>query len=278
MTTWAIGDVHACLDELERLLDHIAFDPAADRLWFVGDLVNRGPRSLDTLRFVRGLGDRAITVLGNHDLHLLAAAAGVRAPRSKDNFDDVLTAPDRDELLDWLRWRQLLHTDDKLGFTLVHAGLHPHWDMLTAHGLARDIEAYLRKPGFAELFTWMYGNQPSLWSSDLDGNERLRFAINAFTRMRYCHADGTLDFDESGPPGTQPDHLTPWFDLPGRARVGTRIVFGHWSSLGYVHRNGVHGLDAGCLYGNALTALNLDDGETVVQIDCPGAVSRSPAP
>ena len=270
MTTWAIGDVHACLDDLERLLDRIAFDPAADRLWFVGDLVNRGPRSLDTLRFVRGLGDCAITILGNHDLHLLAAAVGVRAPRPKDNFDDVLNAPDRDELLDWLRWRQLLHTDDQLGFTMVHAGLHPHWDMLTAHSLARDIEAHLRRPGFADLLTWMYGDQPATWSPRLTGSERLRFAINAFTRMRYCQADGTLDFDESGPPGSQPDHLMPWFDHPDRPRGSTRLVFGHWSQLGCVHRNDVHGLDAGCVYGNALTALNLDDGETMVQIGCPG--------
>lgn len=277
MTTWAIGDVHACLDELQQLLARIAFDPAADQLWFVGDLVNRGPQSLATLRFVRALGERAITVLGNHDLHLLAAATGARQPRSKDNFDAILAAPDREQLLDWLRHRPLLHADDKLGFTLVHAGLHPHWDRALAHRLAGEVEAELRAPDFADLFTWMYGNEPASWSAALTGRERLRFAINTFTRMRYCHADGTLDFSESGPPGSQPEHLVPWFDLPDRVAIDTQIVFGHWSSLGYVHRNGVHGLDAGCMWGNALTALNLDDGETVVQVACPGAMTPGQA-
>jgi bis(5'-nucleosyl)-tetraphosphatase (symmetrical) len=271
MTTWAIGDVHACLDDLHRLLERIDFAAGRDHLWFVGDLVNRGPHSLATLRFVRDLGSSAISVLGNHDLHLLARAHGARDPRSKDRFDEVLAAPDRHELFDWLRARPLLHHDDRLGFTLVHAGLHPAWDLATARMLAGEVEAQLRAPDYAEVFTWMYGDEPARWSPDLGGKGRLRLAINTFTRMRYCHADGSLDFDQSGPPGSQPTDLTPWFDVAGRANRDLRIVFGHWSTLGYIRRNGVHALDSGCLWGGALTALNLDDGETVVQVDCAGA-------
>ena len=272
MTTWAIGDVHACLDDLHRLLERIGFNAHHDCLWFVGDLVNRGPHSLETLRFVRDLGASAITVLGNHDLHLLARAHGARDPRSKDRFDAVLAAPDRHELFDWLRSRPLLHHDARLGFTLVHAGLHPAWDLATARGLAREVEERLQAPDYAEVFTWMYGNEPAQWSPVLAGEDRLRLAINAFTRMRYCHPDGSLDLDQSGPPGSQPPDLTPWFDMPGRAHRDLRLVFGHWSTLGYVHRNGVHALDSGCLWGGALTALNLDDGATVAQVDCAGAM------
>ena len=270
MTTWAIGDVHACRDELQALLERIRFDAARDHLCFVGDLVNRGPHSAATLRFVRALGDAATVVLGNHDLHLLAAASGHRTPRSKDTFDDVLAAPDRDELLDWLRHRPLLHHDADRGFTLAHAGLHPAWDLVTAQGLAREVEAQLRAPDYDRVFTWMYGDDPAAWSPELAGPERHRFAINAFTRMRYCTAEGRLDLKASGPPGTQPAGLLPWFEVPGRANADLRIVFGHWSTLGYAARTGVYALDSGCLWGGALTALCLDDPDTVVQLDCTG--------
>ncbi len=270
MTTWAIGDVHACLDELQALLERIDFHPERDRLWFVGDLVNRGPHSAATLRFVRDLGDAAVVVLGNHDLHLLAAAHGSRTPRGKDTFDDVLDAPDREALLDWLRRRPLLHHDAELGFTLVHAGLPPVWDLATAQQLAGEVEALLRAPDYAQVFTWMYGDEPAAWSPALAGTERHRFAINAFTRMRYCTVDGELDFGPSGPPGSQPADLRPWFDVPGRANADLRIVFGHWSTLGYRHQAGTYGLDAGCLWGGALTALCLDDPARVVQLDCTG--------
>lgn len=271
MTTWAIGDVHGCRAELDRLLERLRFDPAADRLWFVGDLVNRGPDSLGCLRRVRDLGDAAVTVLGNHDLHLLATTTGDRRPRAKDRFDDILAAPDRAALLDWLRHRPLLHHDRDLGFTLVHAGLHPAWTLATAQALAREVEGMLRGPDYAEMFAWMYGDGPAHWSPELGATERWRFVINAFTRMRYCAPDGRLDLDESGPPGSQAPGLLPWFDVPGRASADQRIVFGHWSTLGYCARNGAFGLDSGCLWGGALTALCLDDPAHVVQLDCAGA-------
>lgn len=267
MSTWAIGDVHGCRDALRRLLDRIGFTPDRDRLWFVGDLVNRGPDTLATLRFVRDLGDAAICVLGNHDLHLLATAAGIRR-RGKDRFDELLAAADRDELLDWLRRRALLHHDSGLGFTLVHAGLHPDWDLATARALAAELEEILRAPGYRRLFDYMYGDEPSRWSPDLTVTERHRLAINVFTRMRYCTVDGRIDLGPSGPPGSQPAGLVPWFEVPGRASADLRIVFGHWSSLGRTARAGVHGLDSGCCWGGALSALRLDDGEHLVQVEC----------
>lgn len=272
MATWAIGDLHGCYDELQRLLERIDFSPERDRLWFVGDLVNRGPDSLACVRFVRDLGERAVCVPGNHDLHLLAAAAGVRGARTKDTFDDILNAPDRGNLLDWLRFRPLLHHDAGLGFTLVHAGLHHDWDLATAQALATEVEAELRDDDPLRPFAYMYGNEPAQWSPDLAGEERIRCAINVFTRMRYCHADGSLDLGSTGAPGTQPAGLVPWFDLPNRAHTGLRIVFGHWSTLGYCARNGVYALDSGCLWGGRLTALSLDDPRTVVQVDCAGAL------
>jgi bis(5'-nucleosyl)-tetraphosphatase (symmetrical) len=272
MTTWAIGDLHGCLDEFERLLARLDFDPARDRLWFVGDLVNRGPDSLGCLRRVRDFGDRAITVLGNHDLHLLATAAGIRRVRSKDTFDDVLDAPDRDELLDWLRLQPLLHRDQALDFTMVHAGLHRDWDLDTAARLAAEVETELRKPDCGGLFEYMYGDEPARWSDRLSGEDRIRAIINVMTRMRFCHPDGSLDLDPSGPPGSQPGDLVPWYEVPDRASAGERVVFGHWSRLGYLSTHGIHALDSGCLWGGRLTALNLDNPEEVIQVDCPGAL------
>lgn len=275
MTTWAIGDLHGCHDAFRRLLEAIGFDPARDRLWLVGDLVNRGPESLACLRSVRALGDAAVCVPGNHDLHMLARAAGVRPRKRKDRFDDVLEAPDCGELLDWVRFRPLLHHDADLGFTLVHAGLHPHWDLATAQALAGEVESELRRDDHERLFAYMYGDEPIAWSPALSGEARIRFAINCFTRMRYCDADGRLDLGPTGPPGTQPPGLMPWFEVPGRANADLNIVFGHWSTLGYAARNGAYCIDSGCLWGGHLTALRLDGEREIVQVACgEGAASR----
>lgn len=260
MTVYAIGDLQGCLDPLQRLLDRIAFDPARDRLWFCGDLVNRGPASLATLRFVRGLGDAAVTVLGNHDLHLLATAWADNRPRKKrDTFDDILVAPDRMELLEWLRRRPLLHHDPEVGFTMVHAGIPPQWDLQDARVAARELEAALGGDGFIGVLRQMYGDRPDRWSPTLEGIDRLRFTVNAFTRMRYLRPDGSLEFDNKGPVNPADETLTPWFCFPGRRSAGQPIVFGHWSTLGEVAHQGAFSLDTGCVWGGQLTALQLND-------------------
>jgi bis(5'-nucleosyl)-tetraphosphatase (symmetrical) len=260
MAVYAIGDVQGCLDPLRRLLDRIGFDPARDRLWFCGDLVNRGPASLDTLRFVHGLGERAVTVLGNHDLHLLAAAWDDSRPRKKrDTLDDILAAPDRDELLEWLRRRPLLHHDPAIGFTMVHAGLPPQWDLDQARIAAGELEAVLGGDRFVDFLRQMYGNFPDRWVPDLEGIDRLRYIVNAFTRLRYVRADGRLDFERKGPPHQTSPDLVPWFHFPGRRSAGLRLVFGHWSTLGDVTHDGAFGLDTGCVWGGRLTALRLND-------------------
>lgn len=272
MATYAIGDVQGCFDELSALLGRLEFDAERDRLWFAGDLVNRGPKSLETLRFVRGLGDRAITVLGNHDLHLLAAAFDVRLAAPKDTFEAVLAAPDRDKLLDWLRHRPLLHHEDTLGFTLIHAGLPPQWDLRQALSCASEVEAVLRGDGYGEFFQEMYGNRPNRWSDGLAGWDRLRFIVNCFTRLRYCMPDGRLMLKEKGRPGTQRSGALPWFSIPGRASRDLRILFGHWSTLGPRPEPGIFPLDTGCLWGGELTALRLEDRQRF-RWDCPGWLS-----
>jgi bis(5'-nucleosyl)-tetraphosphatase (symmetrical) len=266
VATWAVGDLQGCHRELLDLLQAIRFRPDADTLWFTGDLVNRGPESLECLRFVRELGDTAIVVLGNHDLHLLAVAAGARKPRRKDTLDSILTAPDRDALLDWLRRRPLLHHDAALGFTLVHAGLPPQWDLKTAAAAAAEIETVLRRDDARSYFEKMYGNKPDRWSEKLRGAERLRFITNCLTRLRYCDADGRLELEETGPPGSQADHWLPWYAVPGRRSRELRIVFGHWSTVRLepapdFERWNVFPLDTGCVWGGTLTALRLDDGK-----------------
>lgn len=257
MATYAIGDIQGCYDDLRRLLDRLAFDPLRDKLWLVGDLVNRGPDSVQVLRFVKGLGQQAVTVLGNHDLHLLAVVAGNPRHARKSNLHGVLEAPDRDELMHWLRHRPLLHRDTKLGFTLVHAGLPPQWDIAQALACASELEEVLRGPNHREYLHSMYGNEPGRWSDDLSGVERLRFITNCLTRLRYCDAEGNLALKEKGAPGTQPAPWMPWFAVPRRASRDERIVFGHWSTLGYFARHNVWALDSGCLWGGGLTAIRL---------------------
>lgn len=267
MAIYVVGDVQGCHDALLRLLTALRFDLARDQLWFAGDLVNRGPQSLETLRFVQGLGDRAICVLGNHDLHLLARAAGGRSGR-RDSLDAILAAPDRDSLLYWLRQRPLLHTVP--GWVLCHAGLAPGWTLALAVGLAREVEAALRGKDYALFLAAMYGDQPALWSPALTGMDRLRFAVNAFTRMRYCAPDGTLEFHAKGMPGTQPSPLQPWFTSPARLAIDAEIMFGHWSTLGQVHwpQHRVWGLDTGAVWGGRLTALNLETRQ-LTAVECP---------
>jgi len=271
MTAYAIGDIQGCHAELERLLDRLDFDPAADRLWLAGDLVNRGPESLAVLRRVHALGDAAIVVLGNHDLHLLAVAAGNARHSKKSTLGAILRAPDRDELLDWLRRRPLLHHDPDLGLTLVHAGLPPQWNLAEALACARELETVLRSDDYPEFMHAMYGNEPARWSPDLSGLERLRFITNALTRLRFCALDGTLALKEKGEIGSQSPGLLPWFQVPGRRTRADRIVFGHWSALGYWSGENVWAIDSGCLWGGALTALRLDrEPLEPIQIECAG--------
>jgi bis(5'-nucleosyl)-tetraphosphatase (symmetrical) len=264
MATYAIGDIQGCHRELLDLLDAIGFDAGRDRLWFTGDLVNRGPESLEVLRFVRGLDDRALVVLGNHDLHLLAAAAQPGRLRPKDTLDGVLAAPDRDGLLEWLRRRPLFHGDAELGFVMVHAGLPPQWSTGEAAERAAEVEAALRGEAAAGFYAAMYGDGPSRWAPDLAGPERLRFITNCLTRLRYLSPQGDLSLDAKGPPGTQPSPLIPWYAVPGRRSAGDEILFGHWSTvhLGTETDFGrwrVHPLDTGCVWGGRLTALRLED-------------------
>jgi bis(5'-nucleosyl)-tetraphosphatase (symmetrical) len=273
MTTYAIGDIQGCYDDLMRLLESIHFEPARDILWFVGDLVNRGPKSLETLRFVRALGDAAITVLGNHDLHLLALEAGKRPPKKKDTLHTIFEATDCDELLHWLRHRPLIHYDRDRNQVLVHAGLPPQWKAKKAAAYAAEVEAILRSDQHLELFHNMYGDEPTLWDPELTGWPRIRFIINALTRMRYCSANGRLNLNEKFAPGSQPKGLIPWFEAPERRSRKKEIIFGHWSTLGLVRREGVIALDTGCVWGGRLTAVDLDDPQrTTYGCDCAGAL------
>ena len=262
MPTYAIGDLQGCFDELTDLLELIRFDPGRDRLWFTGDLINRGPQSLACLRFVRELGDAAITVLGNHELHLLAIANGqVQYMHEGDTLQNILAAQDRTELLDWLRHLPLLHHDAQTGFTLVHAGLPPQWQLAEAKGYAREVEQALRGAHHRDYFANMYGNEPARWSPDLSGWERLRFITNCLTRIRYCCADGALDLKEKGAPGAH--NALPWFEIADRKSLPEKIVFGHWAALrDYAQDYGrfnVWPLDMGCVWGGELMALRLED-------------------
>lgn len=273
MATYAIGDIQGCYDEFMRLLERLDFDPSHDKLWLAGDLVNRGPHSLEVIRFVKGLGKRAITVLGNHDLHLLAVSEGNIKHKSRDHtLDEILEAPDREELLLWLRRRPLMHYSKKRGYALLHAGLPPQWDVKEALARAKEVETVLRGDGFHEFCMQMYGNKPSCWSSRLQGMERLRFITNCFTRMRYCDASGKLGLRDKGAPGTQPEGLHPWFRVPGRATQRCRILFGHWSTLGFYQGDNVIGLDSGCLWGGELTGLRLRKRRFPhrVKVECEG--------
>jgi bis(5'-nucleosyl)-tetraphosphatase (symmetrical) len=265
MATYAIGDVQGCYDPLQRLLDRIGFDPARDTLWFAGDLVNRGPQTPEVLRFVRDLGPCAVSILGNHDLHLLVVAAGIRPPHRGDTLDALLAAPDRDELLDWLRRRPLLHAEGD--WAMVHAGLLPQWTVAQARALAAEVEAMLQGPSYGEFLQHLYGNKPRRWAEALAGYDRLRVIVNAMTRLRLCDHDGTMEFTHKTGLHNLPAGYRPWFDWPQRASAGSRVIFGHWAALGLLQREDAVCLDTGCVWGRSLSALRLED-RALFQCDC----------
>ncbi|NOR52298.1 MAG: symmetrical bis(5'-nucleosyl)-tetraphosphatase [Gammaproteobacteria bacterium] len=272
MATYAIGDIQGCYDELLQLLEKIHFNPNKDHLWFAGDLVNRGSQSLEVLRFIKGLGDHAIVVLGNHDFHLLALWKGYqRNSKENDSLAPILAAPDRDELLEWLRHRPLLHHDHKLNISLVHAGLPPQWTLKKALKYAREVEEILRKEPFEAFLANMYGNLPDQWSDDLIGWNRIRLMVNCFTRIRFCSTKGRLDLNMKGGLKTENPDYHPWFQIEGRKSRKNRIIFGHWSTLGLHHENNATSIDTGCLWGGTLTAMRIDTPTPqFISYNCPG--------
>lgn len=262
MTTWAIGDVQGCLDPLERLLAKLGFDETRDELWLVGDLVNRGPDSLGVLRRLYGMRQACRVVLGNHDLHLLAVAAGAEPMKRKDTFGDVLAAPDAGTLLDWLRHQPLLHYDESRATVMTHAGIPPDWSLADARRLAGEVEDVLRTGDAPAYLRAMYGNDPDRWDESLTGLDRLRVITNHLTRMRFLDERGALDLVSKEGTGTAPPGFRPWFEMPHRRAVDVRIVFGHWAALeGRCDTDNVEALDAGCVWGRELVALDLDTGE-----------------
>lgn len=271
MAIYAIGDVQGCYSELNRLLEKISFDPANDQLWFCGDLVNRGSESLQTLQFVKSLGDRAISVLGNHDLHLLALHHGVEKVRDASSLQQVLDSPERDELMAWLQNLPILHYDELHHALLVHAGIYPDWGLSKALKLAAEVETALRGKHARKFLSKMYGNKPTRWSDDLTGYRRLRFIANAFTRMRYFNAAGELDFDSTGSPRqNMRSGLTPWFQMASALREDKRVFFGHWSTLPVGCYGRCFALDGGCVWGGHMVALRIDyEAEDWFFVDSP---------
>jgi bis(5'-nucleosyl)-tetraphosphatase (symmetrical) len=271
MAIYAVGDIQGCHAELVQLLETIRFDEAADKLWLVGDLVNRGPGSLEVLRLVKSLGESAITVLGNHDLHLLAVAEGVADLHRSDTLDEVLNAHDCDELLHWLRSQRLLHSEE--GYVLVHAGLLPQWSVEQAVSLAHEVEQALRDDNHAVFLARMYGNAPHQWDDKLTGYKRLRVIVNAFTRMRICTNEGEMEFKFKGEVENIPAGYLPWFEVPNRCSADASVIFGHWSALGLKLEPRVIALDTGCLWGGPLSAIRLEDRQ-LFQVACNNPVAK----
>lgn len=270
MPLYLIGDVQGCDAALSRLLEKIDFSPSRDRLVLLGDLVNRGPASLNVLRRLQALGNSVSCLLGNHDLHLLAVAQGVRKPHRSDTVDDILNAPDREDLLDWLRWRPLALREE--GVLMVHAGVLPQWSADQTLVLAGEVQAILRSPDWGAFMHQMYGNLPDQWQASLQGAERWRVIVNALTRLRYCTADGRMEFEtKTGGVQDAPPGFLPWFDVPGRKTAENVVAFGHWSTLGWVNRPDILSLDTGCVWGGALSAVRLGDGarqRELIQVHC----------
>ena len=269
---YLLGDLQGCCDALMHMLQKIDFSPSRDQLYALGDLVNRGPHSLRTLQTLASLGNSAHCVLGNHDLHLLAAAHGVRPVHRRDTLDEILHSPQREDWLNWVRHQALaIHAH---GWLMVHAGVPPQWDLATTLGLAAEVESQLRGPDLPDFLKVMYGNQPALWSPNLQGADRLRFAINALTRIRFVTADGALDLKSKEGADEAPTGCIPWFEVAGRATAGQPIAFGHWSTLGLITRADLLALDTGCIWGGALTAVRIDGNEQeIIQVQCAQAQS-----
>jgi bis(5'-nucleosyl)-tetraphosphatase (symmetrical) len=265
MATYAIGDVQGCNDALQRLVKQVQFDPVSDRLWFVGDLVNRGPDSLKVLRYIKSLETAAVVVLGNHDLFLLALAEGIVKPSAQDTLQPILDAPDRDELLGWVRQQRLLYHESS--FVLVHAGLLPQWSMREAEDLAREVETGLRSPYYKDVLRALYPSKHLQWSSNLTGPIRLATIIKVLTKLRACSADGLMESSYSGPPDHIPTGFVPWFHIENHERRETTIICGHWASLGLHCEKNVLAIDSGCVWGRQLTAIRLEDRK-VFQVGC----------
>ncbi|ROV61842.1 bis(5'-nucleosyl)-tetraphosphatase (symmetrical) [Vibrio ponticus] len=264
MATYIVGDIQGCFDELKQLLNTVQFNPTQDQLWLAGDLVARGPKSLETLRFVKQLGDNARVVLGNHDLHLLAVSLGIHRVKDKDQTAPIFAAEDKDELLTWLRHQPLMAEHEE--FVMSHAGISPQWDLATARANAKEVEQILQSHDWTWLIENMYANQPDLWDNKLEGIERYRYIINAFTRMRFCFADARLDMDCKLPPQeVTGDELVPWFELPSRIRLDKAVIFGHWAALEGHQSDQEIGLDTGCVWGGSLTMLRWEDKQFFTQ-------------
>lgn len=266
MSTYLVGDLHGCFDELESLLSKVNFDPSQDKLYLTGDLLARGDKSLECLRFVKSLGSAAQTVLGNHDLHFLATALGIKKVKPRDHVDAIFNAADFDEIVTWLRQQPLLVHSEEQQFLLCHAGISPDWDLAAAKACALEVEQVLQNAGFRHLIENMYSEEPSRWSPDLQGLDRLRYSINALTRMRYCYLDHRLDFACKLPPNEAPSELKPWFLLDNPLYQQIPIVFGHWASLiGTVVPENIYALDTGCVWGNQMTLLRWEDKQIFTQ-------------
>lgn len=271
MATYAIGDIQGCFDALQQLLDTLGFNPTRDRLWLVGDLVNRGPQSLEVLRYVKSLGEAAIAVHGNHDLHLVMRDAGYGKVSKDDTLGAILEAPDRAELLAWLRRMPLFHVEGD--YAMVHAGLLPGWSVAKARDLAAEVENVLSGTNYQELLANMWGSEPNAWSDSLKGWDRLRVIVNAMTRMRFCTKDGVMNFKAKGPLSAAPAKHHAWFAVPGRKSANHTLVCGHWSALGLRLEPNLLALDSGCLWGGALTAVRLEDRK-MTQIPCAPQVAQ----
>jgi bis(5'-nucleosyl)-tetraphosphatase (symmetrical) len=268
MALYLIGDVQGCDSALGRLLDKAGFSPSRDTLYLLGDLVNRGPESEQVLRRLMGYGGAAVSLLGNHDLSLLAIAYGHAAPHRNDTIDAILRAPDRDALLDWLRSQRMALREH--GLLMVHGGVLPQWDAAQVLRLAGEVEAVVRGPALAQFLPHMYGNEPAQWSESLQGADRLRVIVNALTRLRFCTPEGVMHLKATGRPDQAPPGTLPWFDVPGRKTAGETIAFGHWSTLGYLRRPDLIALDTGCVWGGCLSALRLSPAgdHELVQVEC----------